>query len=71
MRTLMLLAATLAAALTLSPPAASADVPATLNLAGRLTDTAGAPLDGAHDIEVRIYGAASGGTALGPRPTTR
>ena len=64
MRTLMLLAATFAAALTLSSPAASADVPGTLNLAGRLTDTAGAPIDGVHDIEVRIYGAPIGGAAL-------
>ncbi|MBK9034580.1 MAG: hypothetical protein IPL61_25485 [Myxococcales bacterium] len=51
-------------ALALATGPAAADVPHTLNLAGRLTDPAGAPVDGAHDLELRLYPVVSGGAPL-------
>ena len=61
-------AAAALAALGAAATPAAAQVPPTLQLAGRLTDPAGTPLDGAYDVEVRLYGAVTGGTAVWTEP---
>jgi hypothetical protein len=45
-------------------PDAAAAVPASVPIQGVLTDSAGAPLAGPQQLRLRIYAAASGGTAL-------
>lgn len=45
-------------------PAPAADVPATLSYQGTLTDATGQPVTGSHQVQVRLYGAAAGGTAF-------
>jgi roadblock/LC7 domain-containing protein len=43
---------------------ASAQIPHLLDIQGRLTDSAGVPVDGQHDLTFAIYAASTGGTAL-------
>ena len=57
---LLLLALTVAAA---GPLAAQVSMDL-LNLQGRLTDAAGAPVTGSYNFTVRIYSVATGGSAL-------
>lgn len=61
-RTLVIIIATVCAAAA-APRAADAAVPARVAVQGFLTDTAGAPIDGSRQIELRLYDVASGGTA--------
>ena len=44
------------------PDAPAADVAAEINYQGRLTDAAGAPLNGTYTMRFQIWNAASGGT---------
>ncbi len=52
------------ALLTLIGPAQAAEVPLEMTHQGRLMDSAGVPLDGLHDLDLKLYDTPSGGTPV-------
>ena len=63
MRSTKLLGIILALSVLGIPLAASAGVPTMMNYQGRLTNSAGSPLDGVYHLTFTIFDAAEGGTA--------